>query len=188
MQTPPITSGSSIIVSRSAPVEEDRGQQHGRDDGDGIGLEQIGGHAGAIADIVADIVGDHGRVARIVLGDAGLDLADEIGADIGALGEDAAAEPREDRDQRGAEAQRDQRLDDRPRIVEAAASRAGRNNRATRPAGRGRPPACRSPRRRGRRVRGPRQAAARGLARCAHWRAPRRSCRYSRRRPTARRR
>ena len=32
-----------------------------------------------------------------------LDLADKVGADIGSLGEDAAAEPREDRDQRGAE-------------------------------------------------------------------------------------
>ena len=33
MQTAPITSGSSIIVSRSGAGEEDRGQQHGRDDG-----------------------------------------------------------------------------------------------------------------------------------------------------------
>ena len=84
--------------------EEDRAEQHGRDDGDGVGLEQVGGHAGAVADIVADVVGDHRRIARVVLGDAGLDLADEVGADIGALGEDAAAEAREDRDQRGAEA------------------------------------------------------------------------------------
>ena len=117
MHTPPITSGSSIMVSRTAPVEKDRGEQHGRDDGHGIGLEQIGGHAGAVADIVADIVGDHGGVARIILGNAGLDLADEIGADIGALGEDAAAETGEDRDQRGAEAQRDQRFEHRPQIA-----------------------------------------------------------------------
>ena len=94
-----------------AAGEIDRGEHHGGDDGHHIGLEQIGGHAGAVADIVADIVGDGGRVARIVLGDAGLDLADEIAADIGALGEDAAAETGEDRDQRGAEAERDQRVD-----------------------------------------------------------------------------
>jgi hypothetical protein len=50
--------------------------------------------------------------ARVVLRDAGLDLADQIGADIGALGEDAAAESGEDRDQRGAEAQRHERVDD----------------------------------------------------------------------------
>ena len=39
----------------------------------------------AVADIVADIVGDGGRFARIVLGDAGFHLADEIAADIGTL-------------------------------------------------------------------------------------------------------
>ncbi len=93
--------------------EEDRGQNHRRDDGDGVGLEEIGRHAGAVADIVADIVGDGRRIARIVLGNARLDLADEVGADVGALGEDAAAETREDRDERGAEAQADERVDDR---------------------------------------------------------------------------
>ena len=51
-------------------------------------------------------------IARIVLGNARFDLADEVGADVGALGEDAAAETGEDRDQRGAEAERDQRVDD----------------------------------------------------------------------------
>jgi hypothetical protein len=78
-------------------------EQHRRDERDRVGLEQVGGHAGAVADVVADVVGDDGRVARVVLGDARLDLADEVGADVGALGEDAAAEAREDRDQRAAE-------------------------------------------------------------------------------------
>ena len=78
-----------------------------------IGLEQVGRHAGAVADIVADVVGDDGRVARIILGNAGFDLADQVGADVGALGEDAAAETGEDGDQRGAEAEGDQRLQDR---------------------------------------------------------------------------
>jgi hypothetical protein len=96
--------------------EEDRGQHHGGDDGHGIGLEQVGGHAGAVADIVADIVGDHRRIARVVLGNAGLDLADQVGADVGPLGEDAAAETGEDRDQRGAEAEGDQRLEDGPDV------------------------------------------------------------------------
>ena len=112
MQTPPISSGSAISASRSsAPLQQQRGQHHGGADGDDIGLEQVGGHAGAVADVVADVVGDHRRVARIVLGNAGLDLADEVGADVGGLGEDAAAETREDRDQRGAEGERDERLD-----------------------------------------------------------------------------
>ena len=93
-------------------AEEDRGEHHGGDDRHRIGLEQVGGHAGAVADIVADVVGDGGGVARIVFRDAGFDLADQVAADVGALGEDAAAETGEDRDQRGAEAERDQRVDD----------------------------------------------------------------------------
>ena len=92
--------------------EEDRGEHHRGDHRHRIGLEQVRGHAGAIADIVADIVGDGRRIAGIVLGNAGFDLADEVGADVGALGEDAAAETGEDRDQRGAEAEGDQRVDD----------------------------------------------------------------------------
>ena len=77
-----------------------------------VGLEQVGRHAGAVADIVADVVGDGRGIARIVLRNPGLDLADEVAADIGAFGEDAAAETGEDRDQRGAEAERDERVDD----------------------------------------------------------------------------
>ncbi len=49
----------------------------------------------------------------IVFRDAGFDLADEIAADVRTLGEDAAAETGEDRDQRGAEAEGDERVDDR---------------------------------------------------------------------------
>jgi hypothetical protein len=86
-------------------------KDHGGDDGDGVGLEQIRRHTGAVANVVADIVSDGRRIARIVLRNAGLDLADEIGADIGALGEDAAAKTREDRYQGGAEAEGDKRID-----------------------------------------------------------------------------
>ena len=87
-------------------LHEQGGEHHGGADGDDIGLEQVGGHAGAVTHVVAHVVGDHRRVARVILGDAGLDLADEVGADVGGLGEDPAAETREDRDQRGAERQR----------------------------------------------------------------------------------
>ena len=96
--------------SRSTGEGEDAEQHHG-DRGDRVGLEQVGRHAGAVADVVADVVGDHGRVARVVLGNPGLDLADQVGADVGGLGEDAAAEPGEDGDQRAAEAEADQRVD-----------------------------------------------------------------------------
>jgi len=64
-----------------------------------IGLEQVGRHTGAVADVITDVVRNHGRVARVILGNTGLDLADDIRANIGALGEDAATESGEDRDQ-----------------------------------------------------------------------------------------
>jgi len=72
--------------------------------------KQVRGHAGAVADVVADVVGDHGRVARVVFRNACLDLADEVGADVRAFGEDAAAESREDGDQRCAEREADHRV------------------------------------------------------------------------------
>ena len=98
---------------RRAALQKQRREHHGGADGDDIGLEQVGRHAGAVTDIVADIVGDHRRVAGIVLGDPGFHLAHEVGTDIGALGEDAAAQAREDRDQRRAEAERHESVDHR---------------------------------------------------------------------------
>ena len=95
----------------------ERSQEHDGDRGDRVRLEQVGGHAGAVADVVADVVGDHRGVARIVLGDAGLELADQVGADVGGLREDAAAETGEHRDQRAAEGEADQVVDRRGRRV-----------------------------------------------------------------------
>jgi hypothetical protein len=43
---------------------------------------------------VTDEVGDHGRVARVVLGDAVLDLADEVGAHVRRFRVDPTAELR----------------------------------------------------------------------------------------------
>ena len=76
-----------------------------------VGLEQVGGHSGAVADVVADVVSDDGRVARVILGNAGFDLADEVRPDIGGLREDAAAKSCEYRDQRATEGQADQVVD-----------------------------------------------------------------------------
>ena len=87
-------------VAEGHLAEDQRG-----DEGDGVRLEEVGRHAGAVADVVADVVRDGRGVARVVLGDALLDLADEVGADVGGLGEDAAADTHEHREQRGAEAE-----------------------------------------------------------------------------------
>ena len=92
-------------------LEGEDAEQHHRDGGDRVGLEEVGRHAGAVADVVAHVVRDHSRVARVVLRDARLDLADEVGADVGGLREDAAAQAGEDGDQRTAEAEPDQGVD-----------------------------------------------------------------------------
>ncbi len=71
------------------------------------GLEQVGATAGAVADVVPDEVGDHARVAGVVLRDALLDLADEVGAHVGGLRVDPAAELGEEGDEGGTEAEAD---------------------------------------------------------------------------------
>ena len=122
MHTPPISSGRVISgTSCGDAAERQRDRDHGDPDRDDIGFEQVRGHSGAVADIVADVVGDHRRVARIVLGNPGFDLADQVGADVGGLGEDAAAETGEDRHQRCAERERGQSGHDRAVIGRVAA-------------------------------------------------------------------
>ncbi len=90
-----------------ARVDGHQGQAEDQagDDGHLVALEDVGGHAGAVADVVADEVGDDRGVARVVLGDVLLDLADQVGADVGGLGVDAAADPHEQGDERAAEAE-----------------------------------------------------------------------------------
>ena len=93
--------------------ERDGGENHRGDDRHRVGFEQVGRHAGAIADVVADVVRDGGGVAWIIFRNAGFDLAHHVAADVSALGEDAAAETGEDGDQRRAKAERDHGVDDR---------------------------------------------------------------------------
>jgi len=100
------------FVQHRVAGQEDRNQDHGRNDGHGIGLEQICGHTGAIADIVADIVSDHGRVAGVILGDTRFNLTNKVRTDIGALGEDTTAQTRKDRNQRRTEAKGYKRIDE----------------------------------------------------------------------------
>src|SRR3546814_18015285 len=80
--------------------------------------------------VVAHVVSDRRGVAGVVLGDAGFDLADEVGADVGGLGVDAAAYAGEQRDGAGAEPKRGEdaeRVVDLEQIVRAPCrERAGR--------------------------------------------------------------
>ena len=79
-------------------------QRGGGDDRADIALEEVGAHAGHVADVVAHVVGNHGRVAGIVFGDARFDLADQVRADIGRLGVDAATDTGKEGDAAGAKA------------------------------------------------------------------------------------
>ena len=63
-----------------------------------IRLEEVGAHAGDVTNIVTHVVGNHSRVVRVVLIYVLLDLADEIGADVGRLRVDAARDAREESD------------------------------------------------------------------------------------------
>ena len=92
--------------------EIDSAEHHRCDERHGVGFEQVSRHAGAVAHVVTDVVGNRGGVARIIFRDTGFDLADHVAADIRTLGEDTAAETGEDRDERSAEAERHERVDD----------------------------------------------------------------------------
>ena len=83
-------------------------------------LEEVRPTTGAVADVVADEVGDDAGVTRIVLGDPGLDLSDEVRPDVGGLGVDPTAELREQRDERRAEAEADDRERRLLGVLEAA--------------------------------------------------------------------
>ena len=66
-------------------------QRGGRDDRTHVGLIQVGAHAGHVAHVIAHVVGDNGGVTGIVLGDTGLHLTHQVGANVSSLGEDTAA-------------------------------------------------------------------------------------------------
>ena len=79
------------------------GEEHRGERGHDIRLEQVRGHSGAVPDVVAHVVGDDPRVPGVVFGDPRFDLPDEVGPDVRTLGVDAAADPREEAHQGGAE-------------------------------------------------------------------------------------
>ena len=58
-------------------AKEDQAKDHRRNDGDRIGFEQVSGHTGAIADIVANVIRDNGRVTGVIFRDAGFDLTNQ---------------------------------------------------------------------------------------------------------------
>ena len=79
-------------------------QDHGADVLGSSRLKEVGAAAGAVANVVAHEVGDHAGVARVILWDSLLNFTNEVGANIGSLGVDTAAELGEERNKRSAEA------------------------------------------------------------------------------------
>ena len=85
--------GLHLHVAREGGGSERRGRQNRT----AIAFVKVGSHAGHVAYVVAHVIGYRRRVARIVFGDAGLDLADQIGSDVGRFRIDTSADPREER-------------------------------------------------------------------------------------------
>ena len=110
--TPTARTNSGNITPAIAPIERTLiggGAQDQRShQRDLVGLEQVGRHPGAVADVVTHVVGDRRGVPRVVFGDALLHLADQVRADVGRLREDAAAHPHEHREERTAEPEANQ--------------------------------------------------------------------------------
>jgi len=86
-------------------------ENHGGNQSDCIGLEQVGRHTCAVAHVVAHVVRNHGRVAWIVFRDARFNFTHQVCTHIGAFGEDASAQAGKDGDQRGAEGKANQRIE-----------------------------------------------------------------------------
>ena len=97
---------------RAQAIDQQVAQHHGRDHGHGVGFEEIGRHACAVTHVVTHVVGDHRRVARVIFRDTGFDFADEVRTDVRPLGEDTAAESRENGDEGAAEGEADQATQD----------------------------------------------------------------------------
>ena len=87
-------------------------ENHGAEDFGGNALEQIGAATGTIADVVATQISNGGRIARVVLGNALLELAHNVGADVGRLRVDAAAELRKQCHKRRSEREADHHVRD----------------------------------------------------------------------------
>ena len=78
-------------------------QQQTGQDGTDIGLEQVSTHTGDVTDVVTDVVADNSGVTGVILGDAGLDLTDQVSTHVSSLGVDTAADTGKQGDGRSAQ-------------------------------------------------------------------------------------
>jgi len=83
--------------------ESERADQNRADQAHGVSFKNVCRHARAIADVIAHIVSNRGRVTWVVFLQAALDFADQVGAYVSRLGVNAASKSRENTDQARAE-------------------------------------------------------------------------------------
>ncbi len=105
-----VSEGSGIGLA-IAPEDCEVGYQNTANEADGVGFKYIGGHPSAIADVIAHVVGNGGRVTRVIFFELGFEFANEVCADIGGFGVDASAQTSEDADERGSEGEAGQAID-----------------------------------------------------------------------------
>ena len=105
-----VSEGSGIGLA-IAPEDGEVGYENTADEADGVGFKDIGGHPSAIADVIADVVGNGGGVTRVIFFELGFEFADKVGADIGGFGVDASAQTSEDADERGSESESGETVD-----------------------------------------------------------------------------
>ena len=75
-----------------------------------IRLENVGCHAGAVSNVVSNVVCNRGWVSRVVLWDARFNLTDKVGANVGSLREDATTDAHEERGEGATKSKPDQEL------------------------------------------------------------------------------
>ena len=65
-----------------------------------VGFKNVRTHTGDVTNVVAYIVGNHAWVAGIVFGDAGFDLTNKVGPNVGSFSENTTANTIEKSDER----------------------------------------------------------------------------------------
>ena len=83
------------------PGESCRPERRRGEDRAAIAFIEVGAHAGHVAHIVAHVIGDGRRIARIVFGNTRFDFTYQVGAHIGRFRVNSAADTREQRLRRG---------------------------------------------------------------------------------------
>ena len=76
----------------------------------GNGTEQVGAHARDVTHVVTHVVGDNGRIARIIFGNTGFDLAHKVSTDVSGLRVDTTADATKESNGRTAKAEARQDL------------------------------------------------------------------------------